>query len=73
MVAVFHQGFENLVGVRRGWGRCVNGTYHKSTVLLMVVAMLDLLSDGSRGFRGSVVGAISGVQSASDKEIPGRL
>lgn len=37
------------------------GAYHKGTVFLVVVAMLDLLSDGSGGFGGPTVGAISRV------------
>ena len=39
----------------------------------MVVAMFYLLSDGSGGFRGPTVDAISRGQNGSDKEIPGRL
>ena len=33
-------------------------TYHEGAVLLVVVAMLDLLSNGSGGFGGPGVGAI---------------
>ena len=49
------------------------GTHHEGTVLLVVVAMLDLLSDGSGGFRRPTVGAISRGQNGSDKKIPGGL
>lgn len=60
VVAVLHQCLEDLVGVRGRSRVVVGGPYHECPVLLMVVAMLDLLSDGPRGFGGSVVGAISG-------------
>ena len=73
VVAVFHEGLENLAGVRRREGVMLHGTYYQGTVLLMIVAMFDLLSDGSGGFGRAAVGAISGGQNGSDKEIPSGL
>jgi hypothetical protein len=54
VVAIFHERFEN----------------HKGTVFLMVVAMFDLLPDGSGGFRGPTVDAISRGQNGGDKKYP---
>lgn len=54
VLGVFHEGFENLRLGERGERGRVWGLYHQGTVLLVVVAMFDLLSDGSRGFCGTV-------------------
>lgn len=59
MVAVFHQGFENLEGVSERGRVNMQWTYHKGTVFLMVVAMFDLLADGPGCFGWPMVGAIS--------------
>lgn len=73
VVAVFDEGLEDLAGVGRREGEMLDGTYYKGTVLLMVIAMFDLLSDGSGGFGRATVGAISRGQNGGDKEIPSGL